>query len=133
MNFAPCRVGEGGRVLHVAGAVELPVPERRVGECARHAGRELTFGLRPEHVGIGLGEAPGVVRVDGKVLLVEPLGAETLGLVKLGASDEAAEVTGRFEPDARLRVGQNLAVAIDLNHFHLFDSKTGLAIRGEGW
>ena len=28
MNFLPCRVGEGGRTLHLAGAVDLPVPAR---------------------------------------------------------------------------------------------------------
>jgi multiple sugar transport system ATP-binding protein len=133
MNFTSCRVGEGGRLLHIAGGVDLPVPARCVDECARHIGRELTFGLRPEHIGIPTGEAPGIERIDGKVLLVEPLGAETLGLIKLGASDNAAEVTGRFEPDAHLRVGQNLPIALDLNHFHLFDSETGLAIRGADW
>jgi hypothetical protein len=42
-------------------------------------------------------------------------------------------MTGRFEPDAHLRVGQNLAVALELNHMHLFDTKSGLAIRGAGW
>ena len=56
-----------------------------------------------------------------------------LGLIKLGKHDKAAEVTGRFEPDAHLKVGQNLPLALDLNHFHLFDCKTGLAIRGNGW
>ncbi len=50
MNFLPCRVGEGGRMLHLAGGIDLPVPARRVTECARYAGRELTFGLRPEHI-----------------------------------------------------------------------------------
>jgi multiple sugar transport system ATP-binding protein len=133
MNFARCRVGEGGRSLHLAGGLDLPVPERRVEECARHIGREVKFGLRPEHVAVPTASAPGIERVDGKVLLIEPLGAETLGLIKLGAGDDAAEMTGRFEPDTRLRPGQDLPIALDLNHFHLFDSKTGLAIRGEGW
>ncbi len=133
MNFAPCRIGEGGRTLHLAGGVDLPVPAHRVDECARHIGQEVKFGLRPEHLGVPTGSAPGMVRIDGKVLLVEPLGAETLGLIKLGGGSDAAEMTGRFEPDMRLRAGQDLPVAVDLNHFHLFDSKTGLAIRGQGW
>ena len=132
MNFAACRIGEGGRTLHLAGGIDLPVPARRVDECARHIGQEVKFGLRPEHLGVPTDSAPGMVRLDGKVLLVEPLGAETLGLIKLGGGD-TAEMTGRFEPDLRLRAGQDLAVALDLNHFHLFDNKTGLAIRGQGW
>ncbi len=133
MNFAPCRIGEGGRVVHLKGGIDLPVPARCVEEAARHIGREMTFGLRPEHVGIPVADAPDVKRIDGKVLLVEPLGAETLALVKLGSHGEAAEMTGRFEPDAHLRVGQDLPVALELDHMHLFDSKTGLAIRGAGW
>ena len=43
MNFAPCRVGDGGRTLHLAGGVDLPVPVPRVVECARHQGGTLTF------------------------------------------------------------------------------------------
>src|SRR5215204_3446273 len=36
MNFALCRIGEGGRRLHLPGDVDLPVPSNRVTECARH-------------------------------------------------------------------------------------------------
>ncbi len=133
MNFAPCRIGEGGRIVHLKGGIDLPVPPRCIDEVARHIGREMTFGLRPEHVGIAAAGGAEAHRVDGRVLLVEPLGAETLALIKLGTSDDAAEMTGRFEPDAHLRVGQNLAVALELNHMHLFDTKSGLAIRGAGW
>jgi len=53
MNFLPARVGEGGRKLHLPGDVALPVPPARVTECARHVGREVTFGLRPEHITTG--------------------------------------------------------------------------------
>ena len=55
MNFLPCRVGEGGRVLHLPGSVDLPVPAARVAGCARHIGRALRFGLRPEHISVGSG------------------------------------------------------------------------------
>jgi hypothetical protein len=43
------------------------------------------------------------------------------------------EITGRFPPDAGLRVGQMLKVALDLDRFHLFDPDSGLAIRGADW
>ena len=54
-------------------------------------------------------------------MLVEPLGSDTLGLIKLGAGADAGEMTGRFAPDVGLRVGQTLPVALALDHFHLFD------------
>ena len=98
MNFLRCRVGEGGRMLHLPGGVDLPVPARRNGETARHAGRAITFGLRPEHISIGATEDADAARVPAEVLLVEPLGSDTLGLVKLGTGQDAGEMTGRFSP-----------------------------------
>jgi multiple sugar transport system ATP-binding protein len=130
MNFAPCRIGDGGRTLHVLGDIELPVPSNRVAEVSRHQGRSLTFGLRPEHVGQADGAAS---RVRGKVLLVEPLGAETLGLLKLGRGDDGPELTGRFAPHTKLGVGDDISVSLALDHFHLFEPDTGAAIRGAGW
>ena len=35
--------------------------------------------------------------------------------------------------DAGLKLGQNLPVGLAMSHFHLFDPKTGVAIRGADW
>ena len=104
MNFLPCRVGEGGRTLHLAGGVELPVPPSRVDECARHAGRALTFGLRPEHVSVE--RRSGLAAVPARVMLVEPLGSDTLALRELGVAQDGGEMTGRFAPESGIAVGQ---------------------------
>ncbi|HEY1460558.1 MAG TPA: sn-glycerol-3-phosphate ABC transporter ATP-binding protein UgpC [Casimicrobiaceae bacterium] len=132
MNFLPCRVGEGGRVLHLPGGVDLPVPAARVAECVRHIGRALTFGIRPEHVGVGASGGASAA-VSAQVLLVEPLGSDTLGLVKLGNGADAGEITGRFAPEAGLKVNQAMMVTLQLTRFHLFDPDTGRAIRGADW
>ena len=84
MNFLPCRVGDGGRVLHLSGGIDLPVPEARVAECARHGGRALVFGMRPEHVSVAAADSPSSAIVAAAVILVEPLGSDTLGRIKLG-------------------------------------------------
>jgi multiple sugar transport system ATP-binding protein len=133
MNFLPCRVGDGGRVLHLPGGVDLSVPQPRIGECLRHIGRALTFGLRPEHVSAGASPDASAATVPAQVLLVEPLGSDTLGLVKLGGRPDGGEITGRFPPDARLAVNQSMMVSLQLNRFHLFDPETGRAIRGADW
>ena len=125
MNFLPCRVGDHGRLLHLQGGIELAVPARRVPECARHTGRALNFGLRPEHVST-VAAGADTVRVPAQVMLVEPLGSDTLALMRLGSGADAGEITGRFPPDAGLSVGQ-------LNRFHLFDPDSGKAIRGADW
>jgi ABC-type sugar transport system ATPase subunit len=133
MNFLPCRVGEGGRTLHLVGGVDLPVPASRVEECARHVGRALSFGLRPEHISTGSHAEPGSFEVPGTVMLVEPLGSDTLGLIRIGAATDAGEMTGRFVPEAGLKVGQNIPLSLALNRFHLFDPDTGAAVRGADW
>ena len=133
MNFLPCRVGEGGRTLHLSGGIDLPVPAPRVSECARHAGKTLAFGLRPEHIGAGAQTDPASVAVSGKVILVEPLGSDTLGLIKLGSGADAGEMTGRFSPEAGLVAGAPLTVSLAMNRFHLFDPDTGVAVRGADW
>jgi multiple sugar transport system ATP-binding protein len=133
MNFLPCRVGEGGRTLHLPGGIDLPVAANRAGECARHIGRTLTFGIRPEHITAGVSPSAESIALPTQVMLVEPLGSDTLGLINLGTGSDAGEMTGRFPPEAGLRVGQALTVSLALNRFHLFDPDTGLAIRAEGW
>ena len=131
MNFIRCVVGDDGRVLHLAGGVDVPVPQRRVAACAAHAGREAVFGLRPEHVTAANGAAS--FTVPARVLVVEPLGSEKLALVKLGTGEDAGEITGRFVPDAALAPGDTLHVALALDRFHLFDPQSGVAIRGADW
>jgi multiple sugar transport system ATP-binding protein len=136
MNFLPCRVGDGGRVLHLAGGIDLAVPDSRVSECARHAGEPLVFGIRPEHVSVAIVRSASAAIVPAQLILVEPLGSDTLGRIRLGDSSSAAaqdEITGRFPPDADLRAGKALSVALDMERFHLFDPASGLAIRGKGW
>ena len=133
MNFLPCRVGEGGRALHLPGNVDLAVPAARVAGCARHIGRVLTFGLRPEHISVGAVADASSAKIPGQIILVEPLGSDTLGLVKLGNGQDAGEITGRFPPEAGLKVGENLDVSLQMSRFHLFDPETGLALRDSGW
>ena len=56
-----------------------------------------------------------------------------LGLLKLGNADDGPELTGRFAPDTKLGVGDDISVSLALDHFHLFEPDTGAAIRGAGW
>ncbi len=67
-------------------------------------------------------------------MLVEPLGSDTLGLIRLGAGADAGEMTGRFPPEARLaRRRRRCRSRSRSTSFHLFDPDTGAAIRGADW
>ena len=69
--------------------------------------------------------------VPARVLLVEPLGSDTLGLIQLGG-DGGGEITGRFAPETQLVAGATLDVALAASRYHLFDPETGVALRDDG-
>jgi multiple sugar transport system ATP-binding protein len=52
MNFLPCRLERNGSglLVRLSEQLALPVPADRTARYEGHAGKELTFGLRPEHV-----------------------------------------------------------------------------------
>jgi multiple sugar transport system ATP-binding protein len=52
--------------------------------------------------------------------VVEPTGAETHAVLKLGAQ----EIVGRFDPDGAPRLGELMALGIDMGHASLFDPET---------
>jgi ABC-type sugar transport system ATPase subunit len=101
------RAAEKGRVIE-AGSLVIPV------ELSTYEG-ELQLGIRPEHVGLcavdhGAGNAD--------VLVVEPLGSETL--VHLNAAGQA--LVARLPGFADVRVGTRVGVKLDRRRLYLFDA-----------
>jgi multiple sugar transport system ATP-binding protein len=123
MNFVAATVAEDGAALALDGGIRLPVPPRHRARTAAAAAMPVSFGLRPEHIGV-VRPGEGAIELDAEVVLVEPLGADTLGRLKLGAN----ELTGRFPPDARLVAGSTIRVGLALDHMHLFDPGSGAAL-----
>ena len=54
------------------------------------------------------------------VEVVEPTGAETHAVLKLGDQ----EIVGRFDPDNAPRLGELLSLGFDMSHACLFDPAT---------
>ena len=52
MNFMPCRLEQNGAGLRVrlSDSIALPVPASRAARYQPAVGKELIFGLRPEHI-----------------------------------------------------------------------------------
>ena len=101
------------------GGVTLPIPTPLVTRFASAGNRAMTFGLRPEHLTLS-----GQTRVPAKVVLTEPLGAETLALLRIGD----VEMTGRFPPDGGLAAGREVQVGLAMSKMHLFDADSGAAL-----
>ncbi|ODN67441.1 sn-glycerol-3-phosphate import ATP-binding protein UgpC [Methylobrevis pamukkalensis] len=112
MNFLKGRLAEqGGRPVFVsqAGTV-LPVPP---GKAA--AGREVVYGMRPEHIRL---DPAGIAAT---VSVLEPTGSETLVFMKFGED----AVTAVFRDRLAVRPGETMTVTPDLASVHLFDAKSG--------
>src|SRR5207302_10850237 len=123
---------DGRIVAHLAaGAVALPavaLPKRTGPALVRYIGRDVTIGVRPEDL---YESAPAVgsvevARLPARVVAVEPLGAETLLVVALDASNE--ELIARVGRDTGLRTGDRFDVALNTAAIHLFDPATTKAI-----
>jgi sn-glycerol 3-phosphate transport system ATP-binding protein len=113
MNFLPAILIESGSAAKLeAGPVLYFVDGRRDGVD----GRDLTIGVRPEHIRVEPNGVP--LRID----LVEPLGSETLVHGRLAAPGEAALV---LRLAGKAPEGEVLNVVFPPEEIHVFDAGTG--------
>ena len=103
MNLFEGSVRDGAFVT--ASGVSLPLP-------SQYANSAATYGIRPEHIHI----APD--GVPAKLVVVEPTGAETHLIARVGSNDVTITLRDRFE----LAPGQIIGLGMDLTKVHLFDS-----------
>ena len=96
------------------------MPASRTARYAAHAGRELEFGLRPEHI-TEQRERPDSVDIKVPVEVVEPMGMETLLHVLVAG----AEATARIDPAATPKPGEMATLSLGMGHMHLLDPDSG--------
>ena len=108
-------VREGGVALDLGDGHSLPLGDVAVEDG--WIGREVSVGIRPEHL------IPGAEHqaFDAQVELVEPVGAEVFANLRLGKHPLVA----RFGPDLRPEPGQALPLRMSSRHVHVFDTATG--------
>jgi multiple sugar transport system ATP-binding protein len=102
----------GGVVL--AGEARLPLPPG----LAVAEGREVTYGIRPEHLTVG------TEGIAGTVAVVEPTGSETHVVLRSGGQ----EVVAMFRDRVPFRPGDALTFAPDAEKVHLFDRSSGVRL-----
>jgi multiple sugar transport system ATP-binding protein len=124
MNFINARLEQasGALRIHLPGDIVLPVPAERTSRYAPLAGREVVFGIRPEHLTEAKNlDRPNVAPFPATPEVTEPMGMETLVHFKMNG----AEVCGRVDPNAPAHPGQHLPMAVDLSNMHILDPQTG--------
>ena len=118
MNLVPCTVVDGHADLGAGTRLALP-PDlcRRAGDV-----RSPRLGVRPEN--LRLSPQPGDAALRAEVVLLEPLGAETLVTVKAGAVELVVRGPAAFREPA----GTALQLHVAPQHLHLFEPDGGRAL-----
>jgi len=102
--------GAGASVSLASGtSVSLPV--------ATADGREVLFGIRPEHLALG----DPSTGLPAEVVVVEPTGADTQVVCRVGTQDVIAVLRDRVA----CRPGDRVGLKPDASRAHLFDAGSG--------
>ncbi len=128
MNFFEgTLVGEENRLFVDTGDFRVAVPEYRKPIYKNYVGKEVIFGVRPEHVHAPEYAPPNIMgeRVHATVEIVELLGHELHLFMNSGKNSFVGTVDTRMDVHA----GNTVDLVFDMNNMHLFDKKTELAIR----
>jgi multiple sugar transport system ATP-binding protein len=129
MNLVKARVnGKGGALsLDIQAGnsprVSIPLPDAMVATLKSYVGQEVIAGIRAEAVSLardGMVAGENQCFVEAQVEVIEPTGADTLVVLKMGGS----EFTVRLEPDVPLKPEQTTRFLVDLAKLVCFDAKT---------
>jgi sn-glycerol 3-phosphate transport system ATP-binding protein len=114
MNMLPARLAAD------ASSVEFGDVRLAMNAPPQYAGKEVTLGVRPEHIV----PAPGPTgALPLAVDFVEALGADTLAHGSIGGS--RLQMTVRLPGGARVAAGDVLSLTVPPDRLHLFDASTG--------
>ena len=126
MNLIPARIEANGNgcavVLTRDGAAPLHLNAANQ-SLRQHAGQEVIFGLRPEAITDESGadrNATGVVHAPSHVEVVEPAGADTYVVTRLGGR----EVIGRMRSDMQVAPHSIVPFAFNMDKAVFFDPKS---------
>ena len=110
MNMIPGVMGSDGNVAF-GNAASLPLPRG----ARADQGREVLYGMRPEHCALGATGLPV------EVVVVEPTGADTQLYCRFNGQDVTATIKDRTD----CRPGDRINLAPDLSRAHVFDAASG--------
>lgn len=122
MNFVKATVKADGEKMYLSGdSFQIEVPGGKVGRLEKYCNKEVVFGIRPEdmHDEAIVFETFNAM-LHTKVEVVELLGAEIILHLKLGSQLLVARVPSRNT----YQVGDQLTMALNMNHMHVFDPET---------
>src|SRR5215207_1290500 len=129
MNFFPGQLvtENGGQDLWVQSTgIKLKLGENLRSKVSSHSGREVVFGVRPEHIhnrSEVRDPSPGQM-ANVKVSVVEPLGSEVYAYLSV----DGHEFIARMDATAQPRPGETIETVFETDRLHLFDKETEQAL-----
>ncbi len=124
MNFLKATLAvSGNQVVVQVGEDRLNLPQALANKVLQMHGRKLEFGIRPEDISLDA-QATHCAKLAVTVVVIEPLGAETLVTFQCGQD----ELVARLPPSARLQPGEKVDVMLNLDKMQLFDLDSGMAL-----
>ncbi len=117
MNLLEVSAGDEGRTIEIAGH-RFPTPPN-----LRSIRGNITLGLRAEHIQVANPNEsrPAAFLAPSKLILLEPLGNESLATCLVGGQDLIVRVPAA----SPVRPGQEVWLALDLSQAVWFDSLSG--------
>ncbi len=108
--------------MRLSEKIAFAVPAERTQRYRPFAGKDLTFGIRPEHLTEAkTNGAKNLATFDAGIEVVEPMGMETMVFFTINGT----EVCGRTDPNAGARVNETMKMAASLDNMHLIDNASG--------
>ena len=124
MNFINATVAKrGGEYTLDFDKYQVPVPADKCagGKLDPYVGKEVIFGIRPEHTHDEPEEiAKAKMLFDAKVDVTELMGAEIYLYVTIAGQS----ITARVAPTSTAKVGDDIKVCFSLDKLHIFDKDT---------
>ncbi len=128
MNFFDAAlIEENGKMYADTKDFRLEIPQEQYSIVRPYLGKEVVFGIRPEHVHDPDYAPPGITPayMEAKVDVLELMGNEVITYF----DTEHASFLGRFDPRTQVSVGMTKRVAFDMGRMQIFDKQTEKAIR----
>ena len=123
MNVLPVTYnGTGFRV----GQQVIPCPPLLRAKFSPSPDQRFDLGIRPEQISLAPSEMEGHLMVE--VMVVEPLGRETLIRAKLAGSNPALYLTWQASPQVQPQPGDRLLIQFNLEAIFLFDEASGKTV-----
>lgn len=126
MNFFDGMLEDGQFVIGNR-RITLDQEHRNLLGKSGYDGRQLTLGIRPEHIHVATEELSGIrtSAFDAVITVSELTGAETI----LHALYADQEFIARVAPDEEVQAGERTRLVFDLSRVHFFDRESGERIR----